>query len=94
MTRRNELDLLGGLEGLCAKLGTNMGLVDQIRQEIERQGRSRAEVARAAGIHEVQVRSMFHKGAPLPAGRNAEKLAKALGCRWVLVRREVPIPPS
>ena len=65
--------------------GSVMGLVAEIDREIRTQDRSRAEVARAAGIHEVQVRNMFRKGQPLPAGRNAEKLADALDCEWKLV---------
>ena len=70
-----------------------MGIIAELKREIDEQGTSRASVAERAGMIPQQLYMLLREGAALPAGRNAERLATALGCQWVLVPLD-PTAPS
>ena len=62
-------------------------VMEQIRTELKTQGRKQKSIATETGHTESNVSLWLH-GDKEPSLRTAEEMAKALGCRLVLVRRE------
>jgi transcriptional regulator with XRE-family HTH domain len=64
-----------------------MGLHEDLRKAVEKDGRSQREIAEAAGIHVVSLSRFMTGGRQLGLG-TAETLARVLGYSVKLVRRK------